>query len=154
MIRQKAAAFRQWQITVGLHQTLEKNWNAGKGPVLSRRDAVRLGARLVEPARDDRIDGRVQRLDAGDGGFADLGGGYLAASHEIGEAEGIVSAILLGLHQVSVATWVPSAVVVMEAGAGILRQRGQLGINAPAAAVAGSAAHTLQYNAGRSGAAS
>src|SRR5205085_5478248 len=77
---------------------LQQKWNAGERPVSARRDAARLGARLIEPARDDGIEGRVQRLDASDGGFADLGGADLAAPHEIGKTEGIMSAIILGLH--------------------------------------------------------
>src|SRR5262249_46016609 len=95
---QEAAAFCRWQIAVGLHQALQKKRNAREGPVRSRRDAARLRASLIEPARNDGVEGRVQRLDASDGGVADLGGADLAAPHEIGETEGIMSAIFLGLH--------------------------------------------------------
>ena len=98
MMSQEAAAFDRWQVTVGLHQALEEKWNAGKRPVLSWRDAAGLGASLIEPAGDDGIEGRVQRLDASDGGFADLGGADLTAPHEIGKTEGIMLAIILGLH--------------------------------------------------------
>ena len=98
MMRQEAAAFDRRQVAVGLHQALEEKWNAGKRPVRSRRDAAGLGARLIEPAGDDGIEGRVQRLDARDGGVADLGGADLAAPHEIGETEGIMLVVVLGLH--------------------------------------------------------
>jgi hypothetical protein len=89
-----------------LHEALQEEWNAGKGPVWSRRDAAGLGASLIEPAGDHGIEGRVQRLDASDGGIADLGRADLAAPHEIGETEGIVSVVVLGLHASIEAGWV------------------------------------------------
>jgi hypothetical protein len=106
MISQEAAAFDRRQVTVGLHQALEEKRNAGKGPVRSRRDAARLGAGLIEPAGDDGIEGRVEGLDASDGGVADLGRAHLATPHEIGETEGIVLDIVLGLHASIEAGWV------------------------------------------------
>src|SRR5436305_5168576 len=98
MLRQEAAAFDRRQVTVGLHQALEEKRNAGKRPVRPRPDAAGFGASLIEPAGDDRIEGRIQPLNAGDGGVADRGGAHLTAPDEIGETEGVMSVVVFGLH--------------------------------------------------------